>query len=1040
MYAYRLLAATALASASFVAPAVARAQTAPAPQTPPASADGIAEDRSQTATGGGDAVILVTGSRIARPNLESTVPITTVTGEEIFETGNISVGDLLNDLPSVRNTFSQSNSSRFLGTAGLNLLDLRGLGTQRTLTLVNNRRHVGGDILSNAVSVDVNTIPADLIERVDVITGGSSAVYGSDAIAGVVNFVLKRDFDGIQVRGQNGISTYGDANAAFLSVTAGTNFADGRGNIAINGEYAHQEPFFASQRPNLRRNGNFVVVDTDPASATSDDVIDRIFVRDIRSTTISNGGLLNIRPGAGLAPCGTDASGSPFACTLLFQPDGSLVPQTGERIGIAPNGSFSGGNGFTGREGQSLGIFPKLDRYSVNLLGHFEVSEALVPFIEAKYVRTDSRRFGSPAFFQGGTIDGEREQPRFDNPFLTDQARATIQSVRAAAGLDPATGETRLALRRNLLDFGGRQEEARRETYRIVGGVQGTFNDDWKYEVSLNYGEFRERTQVQNNLNLQRFVLAMDSARDPATGNIVCRSQIDPAAATIFPFSGNDAYAQGRLAEDVASCVPLNPFGEGNISPAARQYLRADTTSVGKITQFVASAFVSGDTSAWFELPGGPIGFAVGGEYRRETNFFQTGEIIANNLTFYNALPLFDPPAFEVKEAYGEIRVPLLKDTFIDELSLNAAGRVSDYKGRTGTVYSYNLGVDFAPVQDVRFRAGYARAVRAPNLVDLYSDQSQNFAPSFVDPCSARNIGTGSANRGANCAAAGIPATFDYVYDSSLEILSGGNPDLREETSDSYFAGVVVQPSFVPGLSIAVDYFDITVNDVITAPTAQQIVNACYDAADLDNQFCGLFQRNAGSAAQDPYRIVEGSLQSTLLNYAKLTARGIDVDGAYRRNLDGIGLLNLRMTYTHMLERNEYLDPSDPERANRILGELGDPQDAFNFNASIKVGKVTIGSQLRYIGKMVLNTYEDYFSVQGRPPENPDYGPRIYYPSVWYQDFRIAMDVGRRFNAYLGIDNAFNRQPPFSLTGTGEGSGIYDVRGRFIYAGFRANF
>ena len=201
--------------------------------------------------------VVVTGSRIARPNLESPVPVTTVSSEELFQTGTTSVGDLLNDLPALRSTFSQSNSSRFLGTTGLNLLDLRGLGTQRTLVLVNGRRHVGADILSNAVSPDVNTFPTDLIERIDVVTGGNSAVYGSDAIAGVVNFVLKKDFTGLQFRGQGGTSDEGDAGNYYGSILGGTNFMDDRGNIAFNFEYAKQDAWFASERDAYKQQGGF---------------------------------------------------------------------------------------------------------------------------------------------------------------------------------------------------------------------------------------------------------------------------------------------------------------------------------------------------------------------------------------------------------------------------------------------------------------------------------------------------------------------------------------------------------------------------------------------------------------------------------------------------------------------------------------------------------------------------------------------------------------------------------------------------------------
>lgn len=1047
----RFLMATALASSTLI------------PLAQPAWAQDAAPQAAEEEAASEDAIV-VTGSRIARPNLESTVPITTVSGAEIFQGGNTSVGDLLNDLPALRSTFSQSNSSRFLGTAGLNLLDLRGLGTQRTLVLVNGRRHVGSDILSNAVSPDTNTFPSDLIERIDVVTGGSSAVYGSDAIAGVVNFVLKKDFEGIQLRGQGGVSKYGDAGSYFVSGVFGQNFADGRGNVAVNLEYAHQSPFFASQRPNLRKNSNFVVVDADPGGSVngSDGVFDRVFVNDIRSTTIANGGLLQFTPAAGFAPCGRDMSGVAFRCTFIFQPDGSIAAQTGTRIGLAPNGSFNGGNGTNNREARLLGVFPKLDRYSVNVIGHYTVSDAFEPFVEAKYVRTDSLSFGSPAFFQGVTIDGFFERPRFDNPFLTDATRAQINAARAQAGLAPITnGATRISLFKNLADLGGRQEEARRETYRIVGGATGTFNDDWKYEISLNYGEFREKTKVLGNLNVQRFVLAMDSTRD-ATGNIVCRSQVDPAAANIYPFSGNDMFAQSRLAGDVSACVPLNPFGEGNITQAMRGYLLQDTTSAGNIKQFVASGFVAGDTSKWFELPGGPVGFVIGAEYRREKNFFKADDLVANGLTFYNALPLFDPPAFSVKEAYGELRVPLLADIpFFHELSFNGAGRISKYRGKTGTVYAYNGGVDYAPVRDIRFRAGYGRSVRAPNLADLFSQQSQNFAPGFVDPCSFRNIATGAATRAANCQAAGRPGVaadrpngYDFVYTQSLEILSGGNPNLQEETSDSLTVGAVFQPSFISGLSLSVDYYNIKVNKVITAPSAQQIANACYDAVDLNNQFCALFKRNTvadtiladgtrvgnGPAGEFQFQILEASLQQTLLNYAKLKTRGIDVEASFKRELDGIGTYNTRFTYTHVFQNDNFLNPADPGRADQTLFELGDPQNAFNWDTELKSGDVTLGLQLRYIGKQVLNTFEDFFSKQGRPPENADFAAKKFYPSVFYQDVRVGLDVNDKFNFYGGIDNVFNRQPPFGLTGVGGGSGIYDTRGRFFYAGVKAKF
>jgi outer membrane receptor protein involved in Fe transport len=990
--------------------------------------------------------VIVTGSRIARPNLESNVPITTVGGEEFTQTGNTSIGDVLNELPAIRNTFSQANSTRFLGTTGLNLLDLRGLGTQRTLVLVNGRRHVGSDILNNAVSPDTNTFPIDLIERVDVVTGGKSSVYGSDAIAGVVNFVLKKNFEGLEFRGQGGISSENDGENYTVSGVWGTNFFEDRGNVAVNVEYSRQEEFFGAERDNLRRASGFVVVDTDPPGAVNgaDNVVDRVFVRDPRFSTLADSGSLlfiNNAPGAP-APCGRDPLGRAYGCSFLFQPDGTLVPQTGTRIGLAPNGVFDGGNGLSGRERNSFGVLPELERVNFNVIGSLEISSAFRPFVEAKYIRGESLSFGSPAFFQGFTIDGDREQPRFDNPFLTDAARATINQARVAQGLSMITdGATPIQLRKNLLDLGPRQEEATRETYRIVLGVEGDISSSWNYEFAFNYGKFEEDTDVLGNLDTQRFALAMDSVRAP-NGQIVCRSQIDPNAAN--PIDPNNAFGVNKLAGDIAACVPVNPFGSGNITDAARNYLLQDTTSVAEIEQLVVNASVAGDSSALFSLPAGPIGIAAGFEHREEKNFFRAEDLVTSGLTFYNALAPFDPPTFKVDELFGEVRVPLLKELpGAFELSLNGAGRYSDYEGATGEVFAYDYGLEYAPIEGLTFRVGVARAVRAPNLSDSFSALGQNFA-NVVDPCSARNVGTGSSTRAANCLAAGAPANYDFVYLSSLSFLSGGNPNLREESSDSSTIGVVFQPTFLPGFSLAVDYFDIDIEDVITAPTAQQILNACYDAASLNNQFCGLFQRNmsGGTGPQNevPFQILEGSLQQVVLNFAKSQSRGIDIEAAYRFDIPSIGRVNTRVIATRTLQRDDFLDPVNPNRANQILQELGDPRNQVNFDLDLVAGKWTFGYELRYIGKMLVTTAEDIFGVDGMPPQNKDFAPTTFYGSTTYSDVRVAYDPNRQWNFYVGVDNVTDNLPPLGLTGTGGGSGIYDARGRFFYGGLRWRF
>lgn len=328
-----------------------------------------------------DQSIVVTGSRIRRPNLDSPIPVVSVGGEEFFQQGHTNLGESLNDLPQLRATFGQQTPGLGIGIAGLNLLDLRGLGVQRTLVLVNGRRHVAADILFTAVTPDVNTIPNDLVERVDVVTGGNSAIYGSDAIAGVVNFILRRDFEGFQIRGNAAVAGHGFGGNQYVSAMYGTNFNDGRGNVTVHAEYANQDRIYASDVPFLRTNNGFNnalrVFDTDPAGLSngSDGVPDRIFLRDIRFATTSRFGLVpivqpNSGPACGLGVSNGASSGTPYNCNYVFQPDGTLVPQSGTRFGTGIAGSFRGGNGQSGREGQLTSVLPALQRYNTNLLPH----------------------------------------------------------------------------------------------------------------------------------------------------------------------------------------------------------------------------------------------------------------------------------------------------------------------------------------------------------------------------------------------------------------------------------------------------------------------------------------------------------------------------------------------------------------------------------------------------------------------------------------------------------------------------------------------
>jgi outer membrane receptor protein involved in Fe transport len=966
--------------------------------------------------------IVVTGSRIRRPNVDSAVPLTSISGDQFFETGSVSIGDTLNQLPALRSTFSQSNSTRFLGTSGLNLLDLRGLGTQRTLVLVNGRRHVAGDILNTAASVDTNTIPTDLIERTDIVTGGDSAVYGSDALAGVVNFVLKDHFDGFQVRGQAGISQFGDAGSDFVSVLAGRNFADGRGNVAINLEYARQDAFYASDRNSYRTSNGFVQV-ADAGSATQPQ---SAFYKDIRNGFYSNNGTY--------LAAGTSATGGSYA-PLIFQPDGTLVPQTGMPVGLAPFPNYLGGNGDNFRDGTQLAFQPNLDRYSVNIIGHFEISKTFVPFFEVSFSRTNTFGSASGPFFTGTA--GETFST--DNPYLNPQARAIILADNALA----PTGSTNFSIYKNAVDLTNRAESAQRDTFRVVGGVRGDLGTRFHYEVSANYGQLVENTHILGNVNYQRYLLAIDAVDQglasggTANGNIVCRSKVNSSGLTPF---NNSSYATSTFASDIANCVPVNLFGASTVTQAARNYLLQDSFARGKLTQLVLSGNISGDTGAFFNLPGGPVGFDVGAEYRRETAFYQQDAATSAAVTFYNAIPLFSPTSFEVKEAFGELRLPILKDLrFAQDLTISAAGRVANYKGSTGTVFAYNVGGEYSPLRGLRFRTNYSQAVRAPNLSDLYLQPGQNYFQ-FNDPCAARNITLGSNFRQANCQAAGVPANYDAIATSTPGYFSAGQPNLRAETSKSLTFGAVLTPAFLRGFSFSADYYHIVVNNVINTPGAQSIINACYDLPTLNNQFCSLFKRDVTipvSATAIEY--VNNSLTAQPFNYAKLVNSGIDFEAAYQHQFSGIGEIRSRILYTLSLQQNNYLDIYNPTFYQQIMGTLSNPRNSFIFDLSLKSGNFTIGYKLRYLDKMTNGPYENYNSVQGRAPTNPYAYASNYtsYPVITYHSIRGQIDVNDKFNIYAGVDNLFDQLPPFGLTGT-QTDAIYPNVGRFLYVGVSA--
>jgi len=433
----------------------------------------------------------------------------------------------------------------------------------------------------------------------------------------------------------------------------------------------------------------------------------------------------------------------------------------------------------------------------------------------------------------------------------------------------------------------------------------------------------------------------------------------------------------------------------------------------------------------------------VGGEWRKETAFYEADPLSASGGTFFNAFSTFDPPALQVWEAFGEVEIPLLKDLpFAQELTLTGAARYSDYNkgaGTAGTTFAYNVSGTWAPVRDLRFRANYSKSVRVPTLSDLFTPPTQNFA--FLgDPCDVLNINNGTANRATNCAAQGIPAGFvnTFARTQTSELLSQGNPNLNEETGKSLTVGGVFTPRWVPGLSLTVDYYRIRVNNLIAVLGGQTILNQCYDLPQ-PNQFCSLiFPRQANFEFSQPALISGG------VNFAQFKADGIDFELAYRRTFGNGHRFQFRGVATKVLKRTNFTDPVNPSIGDRILGELGDPEWAANATVVYGIGKFDLRYSMNFVGKQVIGAYESYFPFQGRPPQNADSTAEVFYPSALYHAARLNMKVNDRHQFYIGVDNIFDYEPrlyrnTFGSTGSAGGS-AYDYIGRYFYAGAQIDF
>lgn len=772
--------------------ALAMASAASAQTAEASGAIATAQQSGPSSDGAGNRDIIITGTRIVRDGFQAPTPLTVLTQEDIQNSSPTNnIADFVNQLPSLAGSTRPSNSRLNLssGTAGINALNLRNLGEVRTLILLDGRRSVASTVTG---LVDVNTIPQMLVDRVEVVTGGASATYGSDAVGGVVNFILNKKFEGLRVQGDTGVTTYGDGFNYSVGVAGGLSFADGRGHLIVSGEVAHRDGIFEVDRD--WNHTGFVRIQ-DP-NWTANSTTPRFLIR-------RQVGAANSTPG-GIITGSTGGAANRLRGLYFGQSGEVLQYQYGALTFPSPTGSAAptltqGGSWRVNDTGRRIGLDPEDDRRGVFGRLSFEVADGFTLFGEASYNWQEVLFNAGPNLATGITLQS-------DNAFLIN----TLGAARLA-GIDTVTIATSAA------DLPFRAANNKREVQRYVLGAEGDFEMFGKgarWDAYAQYGRADLREQLRNIMNTQRMAQATDavfSVPGDTSSAIVCRINVDANP------SNNDP-----------NCVPLNRLGIGVANPAAIPYVLGDPYRDETVEQIVAGANLSFTPFATWA---GDVSMAIGGEYREEKiKGFVPAEFqpivtpggTQNRWSVGNYLPTNG--RYDVKEAYFETVVPLGFG-----LEFNGAVRATDYS-TSGYVTTWRAGATWQPIDDIRLRVTRSRDIRAPNLNELFQAGTAN----------------SDAVRNPFFPGAG-PLGNTYPASISYSGIVTGNLNLRPEKADSWNIGGVISPRFLPGFSASVDYFRIKMDDLISSLSAQDIVDRCSEGL---QQYCAAITQDPDNASR----------------------------------------------------------------------------------------------------------------------------------------------------------------------------------------------
>lgn len=972
-----------LAAALTANPALAQESTSTSQNVGVQSVTNSSANPNQSVEDNGGGEVVVTGSRIARRDLVSASPVTIVNQEEFKLSGAVNVESVMNTLPQVvpGSTGFSNNPG-----GGVSTLDLRGIGPARTMVLVNNRRYMFYD---TSQVVDINTIPAFLLSGVEVVTGGASAVYGSDALSGVVNFKLRTDVQGIEVGSQYNLTERGDGRRWDTNVAIGSDFADGRGHITAYGEYYKRDAIFQGARSFSQRALGDGTVNGAPGLVPlgSPSVPNGRFY--VNPTTTTIGGVAYAR-----------GAGSLSANSTLGQyytgPNTSRPFTTADYYNYAPDNYLQ---------------VPQ-QRWLTGAYANYEINEHFNPYLEVAFVnnRVDNELAPTPI---GGTFG-----IRTNNPYLSaadaqsiaaiDAQETAIDAARVAAGLtatynNPGIVNVALASRTNAIS--SRRAVDDRNAYRALIGMTGELTKGLTYDAYYSYARTRNG-QVQY-------------------GNI-----------------SRSAFATELLANR------LNIFGPGQISAEAAQAIGITTQNTDISELQVAQASVSGNVFD-FGLGGGAVAFSLGGEYRKVASQFIPDQALSSgDVVGFNG---GDPTqgGYDVKEVFGELLVPILGNRpFFEKLELHGAGRYSDYSlGAVGGVWTYSGDVTWSPIRDITFRGSYSRAVRAPNVAELFGGQSNGF-PGATDPCATAGA-QNNATLVALCTATGVPANAigtgrGLQPADQIEGLFGGNANLQEEVSDTYSFGAVIQPRFLPGFNLTVDYFNIKVDNVITSlgGGVGGILNLCYNVIqDANSIYCQAISRNADGTIQNPTFVT-----ATNANAASLRTSGIDLQADYTQQL-GFGMFGnetklnafFQGTWT---EKNEFA-PVAGLKPNYCAGNFGVnycgvPQPTFKWTSRLSLIDGPLTSSLRW--RHLSGVKAD--SIENDGTDAADLAvPRLRAKD--YLDLAFSFDLTDQYNLSFGVNNIGDVKP--QLIGSDQQQantypGVYDVLGRDYYVAVRFRF